>query len=148
MLLSPWVCGEKHTPGDTREAFSSCSPLGFPNLLSQPQGSKPLGTVRTSQSRSRAPGLVRMLPRTAQGETGPPPLSSAVETKPSLVRLGGLKHVLGKSGPENRVRLALHLTLRDLQKLRQGPGSSVPYASPYWDVQGLGASRRPHVKSI
>lgn len=89
-----------------------------------------------------------MLPRTAQGETGPPPVSSAAETKPSLVRLGGLKHGPGKSGPENRVRLALNLTLRNLQKLRQGPGSSMPYALPYWNIGGLRASRRPRVKSI
>lgn len=85
------------------------------------------------------------LPGTTRGETGPPPLSSAAETKP---RLGGLKHVPGKSGPENRVRLALNLTLWDLQKLRQGPGSSTPYALPYWDVRGLRASQRPRIKSI
>lgn len=64
-------------------------------------------------------------PRTIQGKSGPPPLSSAAETKPTLVRLGGLKHMPCKSGPENRVRL--NLTLKDLQKLRQGPGSSTPY---------------------
>lgn len=76
------------------------------------------------------------LPGITQGKTGLP-LSSAAETKPSLVRLGSLKHVAGKSVPENRVRLALNLTLRDLQKIRQGPGSPTVCALLYWDVRGL-----------
>lgn len=42
------------------------------------------------------------------------------------MRLGRLKHVSGKSGAENRIRLALNLTLWDLQKLRQGHGFSTP----------------------
>lgn len=58
-------------------------------------------------------------------------VSSAAEMKPSLVRLGRLKHAPGKPGSENRVRLALNLTLRDLQKLRQGHGFSTPYVLTY-----------------
>lgn len=54
-------------------------------------------------------------------------LSSAAEMKPSLVRLGRIKCAPGKPGSENRIRLALNLTLRDLQKLRQGHGFSTPY---------------------
>lgn len=76
------------------------------------------------------------LPGITRGKTGPP-LSSAAETKPSLQRLGSLKHLAGKSVPENRVRFALNLTLRDLQKIRQGLGSLTLYALLYWDVRGL-----------
>lgn len=56
-------------------------------------------------------------------------LSSAAEMKPSPVRLGRLKH--GKPGSEDKIRVALNLTLRDLQKLRQGHGFFTPYVLTY-----------------
>lgn len=119
----------------SREAFRSCSPL-----VSQPPAPAPgleapwAGEEEPAKEMCPRSGGDADMPGTTRGKTGPPPLSSVAETKLSLVRLGGLKHTPGKSGPENRVRLALNLTLRDLQKLRQGPGSSTQYALPYWDI--------------
>lgn len=113
----------------SREAYRSHSPL-----VSQPPAPATLfeapwaGEDEPGKEMCPRPDADAELLGTTQCEMWPPPLSSAVEMKPSLMRLGGLKHVLGKSGPENMVRLALNLTLTDLQELRQRPGSSTPCA--------------------
>lgn len=111
----------------TPEKPSSPTALLFLELLPQPQGLK---LLRVGQPWRCAPwsGGDAELPRTPWGNTG---ATSAAEMKPSLVMLGRLKRASGKPGSENRIRLALNLTLRDLQKLRQGHGFSTPYILTY-----------------